>query len=160
MLAQSKELQCLIQTLEIRQDNGFDFPNSLDQFKIDIKNSALFQRLLSGKLPLTDPPPKNHGTPWYSLIEDGYGFPIDVWEANTVLTPYQAIGIDQSLWHLTDKISDAEYIIQYVIRKRGDPIAQYRLSNSLWRVFIIGQRKPPILNLDNNLWKIEKILDI
>jgi hypothetical protein len=34
--------------------------------------SALFQRLLDGKPPLTHPPPTNYSYPWYQLMEDGF----------------------------------------------------------------------------------------
>lgn len=160
MQESSKEWQCLLRTLEIRQVNGFNFPQSLDKFKIELRYSKLFERLLSGKEPLPHAPPKSFNQPWYSLIEDGYGYPFDVWEAKTILTSYPSIGIDNHLWHLTDKISDTEFIIQYVLHKRGDSISQYTLSSSVWRVFVIGQRSPLVLNIDNNLWKIEKLYDI
>jgi hypothetical protein len=149
-----KEVDILFRVLEIRQENGMDFPNDLNHLKITIRKSALFHRMMEGKEPLPEPPPRAFSYPWYEIIEDGYGYPHEVWEATEkAFVDFPAIGIDQSIWKLIEKLGDNDYIVSYLYGK------DQKVSESKWHVYPIASRVPqnPKYPSSNYLWKIEKV---
>lgn len=153
----SKDIDALLRWLSIRAEHGYEFPDNYYQFGADIGHSALLRRLLDGKEPLPDPPPRSFSYPWYSLIEDGEGFPMEVWEGHPKLfSDYPALVIDQcGCWKILEKISDTEWIATYSYGK-GDKVMW---AEGKWRIYQIGSRVPqhPDSGSFNKLWKIEKL---
>lgn len=149
-----KEVKYLFKVLEIRQINGYDFPNDLNYLMISIRKSALFQRLMEGKEPLPIPPPRAFSYPWYSLIDDGYGYPFEVWKAEDNLFGFPAVGIDQSVWKLEQELGEDNFIVSYFYGKDNA-----NLSDTKWHVYPVGCRVPQnsFHKSSNYLWKIEKV---
>lgn len=149
------EIKALFTVLEIREQNGYDFPANLGNFMANVRKSALFQRILSGKEPLPIPPPKSYAYPWYELIDNGFSFPYEVWEAKHYLwTEFPSIGIDQSLWKLEKELGQHDYIVSYFYGRE-----QKQVSETKWHVFTIGSRLPRNNDPKSKdfLWKIELV---
>lgn len=152
----SKDIDALVRWLNIRAQHGYEFSRDQYQFFADIDHSALLRRLLEGKEPLPEPPPRSFSYPWYSVIEDGEGSPIEVWESPPKLfRDYPALIIDQFDWKILEKISDTEWIATYAYG-RGDKV---KWAEGKWRIYQIGSRVPqnPNDGSFNKLWKIEKL---
>lgn len=154
----SKDIDCLFRWLQIREENGISFPNNLTQLGVDVGHSALLRRLLEGKEPLPIAPPCTHSYPWYELIEDGYGYPMEVWEApeGFFSTEYQTLIIDQcACWKVLEKISDNSWIATYSYHDQGET----KWYPGRWHIFQIGSRIPqnPANGSFNKLWKIERV---
>lgn len=151
-----KEVEILFKVLEIRQQNGYDFPRDLNHLIVSIRKSALFHRLIEGKELLPVPPPRAYSYPWYSLIEDGYGHPLEVWKDEHNMFGFPAVGIDQSIWKLEEELGDKDYIVRYFYGKANNEMGE---SETKWHVYCIGCRFPsnPQLGSSNFLWKIERI---
>ena len=114
-------IMCFLRWIQIRADNGHPIPNFLPAMEGDIFHSHLLRRMLVGKDPLEAPPPESFGQPWYDLVETGRGVATEVqpWE----WAPEQKISINQGIWTIVEKKSDAEYLVTY----RLNP-APYRLA--------------------------------
>jgi hypothetical protein len=114
-------IMCFLRWLQIRSENGHPIPNFLPAMEGDIFHSHLLRRMLGGKEPLEAPPPESFGQPWYELVETGKGVATEVkpWE----WAPEQKIAINQGIWTILEKKSDAEYLVTY----RLNPAA-YRLA--------------------------------
>ena len=56
--------QCMAQYLRVLEDEGRGLARA-----VDVDHSALLRRILSGKKPLPQPPPKRYSYPCYSLGE-------------------------------------------------------------------------------------------
>ncbi len=114
-------IMCFLRWIQIRAENGHPIPNFLPAMEGDIFHSHLLRRMLAGKGPLEAPPPESFGQPWYDLVEAGKGIATEVqpWE----WAPDQKISINQGIWTIIEKKSDAEYIVTY----RLNPMS-YRLS--------------------------------
>ena len=151
----SKDIELLFKWLRIREENGYTFPNDFNYFTITVRKSALLHRLLEGKEPLPIPPPRTYSYPWYSLIENGYGYPYEVWKANDNFMNFPAVGIDQTIWKLIKELGKDDYIVSYFYGLN----ATEKLSETKWHVYCIGCRVP--FNTDggssNYLWKIERV---
>jgi hypothetical protein len=65
-LEQERTLQAVAEWLEVLAESNYGMPTSSD-----VDHSALLHRLLEGKDPLPDPPPRSMSYPWYELIEKG-----------------------------------------------------------------------------------------
>lgn len=103
-------VQCIVDWLKIREQEGMPFPPDRETFERELDNSALLRRLMEGKQPLPSRPPLSFGHPWYKLAEDGSDVAMEVKEA----APGQpAILINRHIWHLIDRISDAEFVVSY-----------------------------------------------
>lgn len=109
----------------------------------DLKHSALFERLINDKEPLSNPPPLDHGYPWYELIEDG---------ESEILEPFETdyypncLIIEAHPWDIVKQLSDKEWIVTHE-----------RTPNINWKVWVDGKRELPGLKpvfVDN--WKIKK----
>lgn len=151
-----KEVEALFKVLEIREINGYGFPSDLNQLIVAIRKSALFHRLMEGKEALPVPPPRSYSYPWYSLIEDGYGFPYEVWKDENNMFGFPAVGIDQSIWKLEEELGENDYIVRYFISRANDERFE---SETKWHVYRIGSRIPQSTQLgsSNFLWKIERV---
>lgn len=153
----SKDIGCLLRWLQIREENGIGFPPNLPQFCADVDHSSLLKRLLEGTEPLPIAPPRAYSYPWYQLIEDGYGYPLEVWEApdNFFSTEYQTLIIDQcACWKVLEKLSENSWIATYSYCDREET----KWHPDRWHIFQIGSRIPqhPANGAFNKLWKIEK----
>lgn len=114
-------IMCFLRWLQIRAQEGHPSPNFLAALEGDILHSHLLRRMLGGKDPLPAPPPESFGEPWYELVETGRGKATEVkpWE----WAPEQKISVNQGIWTILEKKSDADYVVTY----RLNPVA-YRLS--------------------------------
>lgn len=146
-------VEALFKTLQIREENGYDFPRDINHLMISIRKSALFHRLMEGKEPLPVPPPKSYSYPWYALIEDGYGYPSEVWKDKHNMFGHPAVGIDQSIWKLEEELGDDDFVVRYLYGK------DFKESETRWHVYCIGCRYPKMSDESsfNYLWKIERI---
>jgi hypothetical protein len=154
----SKDIDLLMKFWRIRLENGYEFPKDFNQFHIQCRKSALLHRMLEGKEPLPVPPPKSHSYPWYELIEEGIGYPLEVWRPKSwdaCFTPYPSIVIDQSPWKLIEELGEDEWIVTYPY---GDSDSQ-KFADGKWHVRCVGSRFPQMTNSDslNKLWEIKKI---
>jgi len=147
-------IEALFKTLQIREENGYEYPRDINHLIVSVRKSALFHRLMEGKEPLPVPPPKSYSYPWYNLIEDGYGYPFEVWKDQHNMFGFPAVGIDQSIWKLEEELGPDDFIVRYLYGK--DHVNE---SETKWHVYCIGSRIPqsPQLGSSNFLWKIERI---
>lgn len=113
-----KEIETLIRWLEIKKKYENAFPNSIDDLRINIYNSALLKRMLGGKDPFPIPPPTYYSHPWYSLIENktadinGYDFFFpELWQHKLYSFPF--VMIAQFPWEVCHKYSEDKYRITY-----------------------------------------------
>lgn len=141
----SKDLDALVKWLEIREKNGYEFPSSLMQLICDMEHSALLQRLLNGKQPTEERPPKSFSYPNYGLVDTGISYPMTVFEDNHL--GETSIVIDQSPWTLIEKLEEDSYVVQYEDNKQ------------LYKVYCTGKRSNT-LEFDSDsfskLWALEK----
>ncbi len=121
-------------------------------------------RLLDGKAALSFPPPKSMSYPWYSLIEDGYGHPYEVWKVDdkisSSITDYPAIVIDQSPWKILEELKEDEWIVTYPYGKVAlNHFKEENFADGKWHVYPIGSRVPQRHGdfSSNKLWEIKKI---
>jgi hypothetical protein len=121
-------IMCLLRWVEIREENGHPVPFFLRAMEGDIFHSPLLRRLLEGKEPLKHPPPEANGQPWYELAETGRGVARNVrpWE----WAPEHKIAIDDGIWTILEKRSDAEYVVAY--RQGGEPYRLTKRSENEW----------------------------
>lgn len=155
----SKDIDILLKFWEIRTENGYEFPNDLNQFKISCRKSALLHRMLEGKEPLPIPPPTAHSYPWYDLIENEIGHPYEVWEGDDFIA--KAFGddlvvvIDQTVWKLLEKLGEDSWIVTYSYGRDE----KRKLAESKWHVYTIGSRIPqrPEAPSSNKLWEIKRV---
>jgi len=114
--------------------------------------------MMEGKEPLPLPPPRSYSYPWYSLIEDGYGYPGEVWKPTSwdqCFTDYPSIVIDQTPWKLLEELGEDDWIVTYQYGRND----KTKFADTKWRVYCIGCGYPPISQNDsyNYLWKIERV---
>lgn len=119
----NKTIEAILTWLEIAEANGRCVPCSADSLRCAIDHSSLLNRLLEGKEPLPDPPPRAMSYPWYSLIENGKDYPYEVFFVE------QEVVIEQMSWQILEKINDNQYIVSYDKNK-----SSWRLSktNEKW----------------------------
>lgn len=109
-------IDCLLRWLRVREEAGHPFPQSLRQLEADIAHSALLTRLLEGKDPLPEPPPRAMAYPWYELIEKGRAEAYEVFELTGGVeegSGYQVLVVDQYPWKIVKKVSEDEYLVTY-----------------------------------------------
>jgi len=107
----------------------------------DIDHSALLERLALGHDPLPVPPPRDHGYPWYGLVETGeatlpafvvHPLPLDFLGRRGFL-------ICQSPWAVVGDVDAETYAVEYHKPERAP---------GTWHL----QRQP---NGDWRLWRVE-----
>lgn len=88
-------------------------------FDIVDEKSALFARLLNGKLPLIYPPPCAYSYPWYEVIEDNGPFHLSL-EARHIeeilwenLSYEKQVLIEQTPWTVIQQISEDEIKVTF-----------------------------------------------
>lgn len=104
----TSDIETLLRWLEIRKEQGQEL-SSLEELRENIYHSSLLKRLLEGKPPLPEPPPKSFGYPNYELVETGYCEPYSVFEIQK--GKQTKIVIDQAPYNLVKKVSDSEWIV-------------------------------------------------
>ena len=95
----------------------------------DIRKSALFERLRSGKQPLPFPPPLGMSCPWYALVEDpepqfvgrmdGFG-PVFGTEGAD-LPGAGRVSVMQSLYDIVERRSDTDMVVRDAMHGPGSP---------------------------------------
>ncbi len=144
----SNDINIFIKWLEIRVKNGYEMPSSTQLLSLDAAKSALLKRMLSGKEPFINPPPKNFGYPWYELLENNQAYAYEAWipdDWSKNFTNYDSIIIDQFPWKILETISDFEWIITYPYGKPFPHTKNLVFSDTRWRLF-----------KEKDKWKIEK----
>ncbi len=91
---------------------------------VDADHSSLLFRLLEGKEPLPQPPPRAYSYPWYSLVETGGP---ELCEAYPHFDDYMKMGherpfavVNQSLWKIVGKDGDT-YLLEWYTRDTEFP---------------------------------------
>lgn len=110
------DIEKLYRWMEIRVENGI--PVSMDNLLADIDHSALLGRLLAGKEPFPEPPPRAYSYPNYTLLENGRGEPGEVYERDRGFMTDEAtpvLFIDQLEWKIVEKRGPEEWIVSYYI---------------------------------------------
>jgi hypothetical protein len=150
-------IKALFRWLDIREQNGLDFPSSPERMECIIRHSALLQRLLAGKEPLPEAPPRAYSYPWYELLDNGCASPREVWIPKPGLFESSAIIVEQERWKIIETVGVGRgWIVAYytpdveLIQKlretglweqaqasTGKPV---RLSASRWRITSPGEK--------------------
>lgn len=150
----SKDLETLISWLKIRELGMGSFPASTDGLVLAMYKSALLQRMMEGKDPLPEPPPKTFSYPWYSLIENGVGYPTDVWEAEGLEEEMfgKIISVNQFQWKIIEKVGPENWIVTYYHsfdheKQRADGYWQvYRQENKEWIIKKINYKAVSVIS--------------
>lgn len=140
-------IQCLIDWLKIRQEQGQTVPTNAEDFAAEVDHSALLRRLIEGKQPLPNPPPLSYSYPWYELMEKGWAIPTEVWEGNEKFNAeqqFQALVINQQPWRIVDKRGPEDFLVTY-----GDGQRMFRC----WVTGLAADDK----GTARKSWKIEKV---
>jgi hypothetical protein len=126
-------VQAVRRWLAFREENG-DGPPS----EPDWDHSALLARLVSGKSPLPEPPPKSFSYPWYELIDNGSAVATEVrevrnWHDNDEVL----LSINQARWKIIEKSGDS-YRVQWP--PTGLP-CDVQPEGEFWRVTVVKDQK-------------------
>lgn len=120
--------------LYIRRVNGRRDPFNM---RCEMEHSSLLRRLLEGKEPFDEPPPRSYSYPWYELLENGWARPgevrfrkdlgediTDYHEAIRLAVAGLQLHIDQTCWEIIDRdescwtigyqITDTEAVCAYL----------------------------------------------
>lgn len=96
--------------------------------EVNADHSALLERLLEGRQPLPEPPPRAYSYPWYSLIEDGQGYAMEVWRRDDIdaIVGMPSVVVEQSRWDLVSENGAEDWTIRwpgtsYTYRVRRNP---------------------------------------
>jgi hypothetical protein len=154
--------------LEIREQHGLSFPGDPEMMAIDAGHSSLLGRLLSGKEPLAEAPPKRMSYPWYELVEHGRADPLEVWIPQEGDAPHEGmIVVDQHFWTIIEVRGEKEWIVAYQTPDT-EMIAQCLRdgiewetrpmmdSKSRWRIYSPGVQGPKDWQPGKPKWIIER----
>jgi hypothetical protein len=101
----------------------------------DIRKSALFERLRSGREPLPTPPPLGLDCPWYAVVEDPGPHRADGWDMNFIpgnWAGFSKIWILRNLYSIEESYGDRRYRITAC----GRPPYEFWMwfeTNPLWQ---------------------------
>ena len=155
--------QAMTTWLRIRWESGLSWPLNADDLGVLMAHSALLDRLLQGKDPLPEAPPRAFSYPWYELIERGSA------RAMRVSIPQEESGlhdgmllIEQEFWKIIETVSATEWIATYytpdtkmIAAFRKEPFFQdkrsMRTSQTRWSVKLDAAANP------DSPWVIELI---
>ena len=146
--------------LSLREKNGLDWPYSSNKMAVNMSHSALLRRMLDGKDPLPEAPPKRWSYPWYELIESGRAEPKEVWECdeNYAVIPLgepspagARLIIDQHAWEIIERQGPNKWIVAYMTpdlpklaqERASDPrswVRHLRVHESRWLVHRDGEK--------------------
>ncbi len=164
------DIETFLRWLEIREKNGQGVRDT-QQLRIDADHSGLLRRLLAGEEPAAEAPPLAYSYPWVELIKTGRGDPFEVYEAHPegVIFPRDSLIIDQTWWHVLEKLGDDEWIVTYKTPdveaiakaksdgswwKDKDRTIPMKRSDSRWRVYTTG---PNPRSPERKAWVIERL---
>ena len=127
-MPQDPSIEAFFQWLKICEAHGYDLGDRRF-LKVQADHSALLARLLEGKEPLHEPPPRAFGYPWYDLVETGEGDATEVFEAEGMLV------INQVPWIILQRVeADCEWIVTYEYKVRKGIGVESKRSNGRWCV--------------------------
>lgn len=109
-LEQDRTLRAVAEWLDILNEVGYGSPTMAD-----VDHSALLHRLLEGKDPLPEPPPRSMSYPWYELIEKGEDI-ADIHEFPPVEDGAEGgkfLAINQAVWDIVEKQDDDHYTVRW-----------------------------------------------
>lgn len=160
----SAETEPFLKWLEIREANGIDL-RSARQLRIDADHSALLQRLYKGKPVYDEPPPTSYSYPWYTLMDNGEAEAFEVFEAEEEMFGKDKLGINQTIWHVLEKLGEDQWIVTYsipdvaAIQKLKDEnqwkhITPQTLSKSRWKVHSPG---PYLKDPSRKAWLVTRL---
>lgn len=122
---QRATLDCVYRWLQIADREGYEVPTDPIGFRIYSQKSSLLNRLLAGKNPFPERPPKSYSYPWYSLLEDGEarGY-MDVHREGLLQNELFAdgptrIAVNQSLWHIIEVVGENHYRVAYNLKEES-----------------------------------------
>lgn len=121
---ETRVLQCVKRWLRTREGAGKTAAPHWTQFAADVDHSALLRRLLAGKDPLPLPPPRNCSQPWYSLIEDGEGWALELvrQQPDRPGVPFMVAVAQDAGWVVVNQPSATTYRLRYVAHEPGGPV--------------------------------------
>lgn len=123
----------------------------------NINHSALLQRLLAGKVVHPEPPPLAYSYPNYSLLDEGWCEPVEVWHPAKMGIETNSLGpdtllVDQHRWRIIETLGEEDWVVTYLIPDReaidkarfsGKPMRHVErsvLSKTRWHLRCIGSR--------------------
>jgi hypothetical protein len=135
----SHVVDVLIEWLRVRDRGGRPLPLGYDGLADEVENSALLQRMLTGRAPLSEAPPRSYGQPWYDLVEHGVASNCEVVPLKDRLGASPKVSINQTAWEVVDTV-DGGYVVRYgggdqlyvAERTRVDPPRWRLRRRDLW----------------------------
>lgn len=122
--------------LDIHDDPEHKIPVGYSQRRTDAAHSALLSRLLEGKPPLPQPPPRAFSYPWYKLIDDGKDENCEVC-LGTGYYKGQVI-INQAPWNLISQVSETEFLVEWAVTKlRARVWKVHNHSSFCWNIEVL-----------------------
>ena len=129
----------LIEWLRVRDRGGRPLPLGYDGLTDELENSALLHRMLTGKAPLAEAPPRSYGQPWYALVEEGVASDCELVPLKDRLGASPKVSINQTAWEVVD-IVDGGYVVRYgggqnlyvAEKTRSDPPRWCLRRHDLW----------------------------
>lgn len=135
----SKDLKTLMFWLKVREVQTGRFPSCTDDLLLQMHKSALLQRMMEGKQPLPEPPPLSFSYPWYSLLEEGVGYPQEVFKTEGFETDLfgEVIIINQFSWNLMEEVAPDNWVVNYNFGADREFVSRdkwhvYRQEDSSW----------------------------
>lgn len=116
-------LKNIIQWLRIMEDQGHDFPRTLDEFQESLENSKLLRRIIEGKMVFKEPPPTKFGHPNYEIIENSKYKPMDVFRCDN-----DQVIIDKHLWVIEKVFDSKNFLVRYKYQTKDGK----KLSSTVW----------------------------
>ncbi|TMD92855.1 MAG: hypothetical protein E6I76_16190 [Chloroflexi bacterium] len=114
----SHVVDVLLEWLRVRDRGGRPLPLGYVGLTDELENSALLHRMLTGRAPLAEAPPRSYGQPWYALVEDGVASNCELVPLKDRLGASPKVSINQTAWEVVG-IIDGGYVVRY---GRGQPL--------------------------------------
>ena len=135
----SHVLDVLIEWLRVRDRGGRPLPLGYDGLADELEHSALLHRMLTGKAPLAEAPPRSYGQPWYALVEDGVATDCELVTLKDRLGASPKVAINQTAWEVVGTV-DGGYVVRYgggdqlyvAERTRSEPPRWLLRRRDLW----------------------------
>lgn len=150
----SKDINIFIKWLSICEKHGKQMPQDVTGLKINAYKSSLLERMLSGQEPFDIPPPISFSYPWYTLIDDGYAYPLEVTKPTGIFvkafkTP--VLLINQSIWRIVEELSEDSWKVTYTYTEDGEK----KTCPNTWIVKSTGIRNDPPESGYDKFWEIK-----
>jgi len=150
----SKDINIFLKWIEICQKHGRDVMSDYTSLRINSHKSALLERMLSGLDPLPNPPPLSFSYPWYTLIEDGIDYPLEVFKPSAQFTEYfkhPMLVINQSFWRIVKEIGPDEWEVTYTYNESDKKVT----APDTWIVKCVGIRNEGGDSPFDKFWEIK-----